>query len=281
MGRISFYGASYGSISDINPSVVRAELKAVLEALRIAVPPLRLHIDNGEVVQGWINGKTWCVDPSRDGAELWASIWRILDDIGDGVEFVKVKAHTDEDDVERGIISTRDRLGNSLADRFARQGARLGEALSSTKQVRAELTKAVRWYYWARRVAAIWAKDIGDDAREASGYVAAGGWQGAGGGSTRGTGVRHLVWEKGGNLLCRRCGRLADTAQKRRRMQSSRCLGSAAGRLLARACGDTEAVSRQCVYGYLDLLNRGWCTRSAEDRDPRAPNDDGGLFGEG
>ncbi len=270
--------ACYGTMDDINPSIIRAELRAVLEALRVAVPPLRIHIDNAEVVRGWRNGEAWCVDPVRDGADIWRLIWFQLKEIGEGVTFLKVKAHTEGSAVEMGLITHRDRLGNALADKCAKEGARLGEALSPTGALRAELTKAIRWYYWARRAAAIWVKDIGDDAREADARTP---MQGKGSGRAAGTGLRHLVWEKAGDLLCRRCGRLADTELKKRSMQSSRCLGSAAGRLLARACNDPEALGRQCVYGYMDMRSRGWRSRTAEDADPRGGPDSRPLFDEG
>ncbi len=271
--------ATYGTLADVNPSVIRSELRAVLEALRIAMPPRRLHVDNAEVVYGWRAGRAWCVDPARDGADLWVGIWNLLEDIGGGVDFVKVKAHTDEAAVEEGIITSRDRIGNALADRHARLGARLGEALAPTKVARAELTKAIRWLYWSRRVAAVWCDDIAEDEVDAT-HLKQDRSSGARG-AVRGAGVRHLVWERGGALMCRRCGRIADTATKRRTMQSSQCLGSAAGRLLARTCNDQAAISRQCVHGFIEMTQRGWRPRDAEDVDPRTLEEQGVLFVDG
>ncbi len=71
-------------------------------------------------------------------------------------------------------------------------------------------------------------------------------------------GLRHLVWEKGLEWKCRRCGREANTEQRRRAMRSSRCLGSAVGRLLAKTCADPEAVARSCVERKIDMEGRGW-----------------------
>ncbi len=65
----------HGTCPELQPSVVRSELRAVLEALRLAAPPLRLHIDNKEVVDGFTNGRAWCTEPGRDGADLWRQIW--------------------------------------------------------------------------------------------------------------------------------------------------------------------------------------------------------------
>ncbi len=61
--------------------------------------------------------------------------------------------------------------------------------------------------------------------------------------------------------MCRRCGRVADTDLKRKDLRSSRCLGSAVGRLLERTCGDRGAVARACVERKQDLAGRGWRPR--------------------
>ncbi len=94
----------HGSCPDVYPTVLRAELMAVLEALRHAVPPLCLHIDNAEVVAGLGRGREWCTQPCRDGADLWRQVWHYLDELGPGVTHDKVKAHTEVGDVALGII---------------------------------------------------------------------------------------------------------------------------------------------------------------------------------
>ena len=73
---------SYGTLVERYPTVFRAEIRAVLEALRLAVPPLTLHTDNGLVVLGWQRGKQWCCSSERDGADFWQVFWRRKDDIG-------------------------------------------------------------------------------------------------------------------------------------------------------------------------------------------------------
>ncbi len=269
--------AQYGAMADLQPSVVRAELRAVLEALRIAVPPLRIHVDNAEVVQGWGSTREWCTDPGRDGADIWAEIWRRKEDIGEGVQLVKVKAHTDVEAISDGTITARERVGNALADRYARMGASLAELMSPTKVARAELVKAVRWHFWTRRVAATWQRDTGEEGTEAAVGRASAESRGS---APRASGLRHLLWEKGGDLMCRRCGRVADTDLKRRDIHSSRCLGSAAGRLLRSACDDPGVVGRICAVGYFDMTQRGWRSRDPEDRDPRTLEEQGFLFDE-
>ncbi len=268
-----------GTCPDLLPSVVRSELRAVLEALRLAVVPLCIHVDNREVVDGFKLGEQWCTQPGRDGADLWRSIWAKMRDIGDGVDVVKVKAHTDLSDIDDGVITARDRVGNFLADAAARKGARLAELASPTGPARAELAKAIRWHNWSRRLAAVWVDDTGGRG-DAEGAVPRVREERA----TRkgkGGGLRHLLWEKAGDLTCRRCGREARTALKLKDLQSSRCLGSAAGRLLARACLDPLALSRYCVLSRGDLERRGWTARSVEDRAAVPPDLRGDWFDEG
>ena len=84
----------------------RAELRAVLEALRLAVPPLTLHTDNGLVVLGWQRGKQWCCSSDRDGADFWLLFWRRIDDIGkEGIRIVKVKVHQPFEHIQKEIAS--------------------------------------------------------------------------------------------------------------------------------------------------------------------------------
>ncbi len=101
-----------GTCGEWFPSTVRSELRAVLEALRRAVPPLTLHIDNLEVVHGFERGRAWCMTPNRDGVDLWRQIWEIYGEIKDEVTIKKVKAHTSLQDVHDGVIDEEDRIGN-------------------------------------------------------------------------------------------------------------------------------------------------------------------------
>ncbi len=174
---------------------------------------------------------------------------------GGGVEVRKVKAHTDEEDVELGIISVRDRFGNFHADAEAKRGAKLAESLSPVGVARAELVKGLRWVGWARRFAAGWSADV-EEEEERAGRAAA--WEKEGRPGRVAAGLRHLVWERGLEWKCRRCGREANTEQRRAALRSSRCLGSAVGRLLAKTCADAEAVARCCVERKADMESRGW-----------------------
>ncbi len=247
----------HGTCGDLYPSVLRAELMAVVNVLRIVLPPVVIHVDNAEVVKGFKEGPSWCLAAGRDGGDIWREVWRRMEDVGGGVGVRKVKAHTDEEDVELGIVSARDRFGNFLADAEAKRGAKLAESLSPVGVARAELVKGLRWMGWARRYAAGWRADVEEEEEEArAGREAT--WEGEGRPGRVAAGLRHLIWERGLEWKCRRCGREANTEQRRRAMRSSRCLGSAVGRLLAKTCGDPEAVVRSCVERKGDMEGRGW-----------------------
>ncbi len=265
-GELKVSWKMHGTCPDIYPSILRAELTAVLNALRVAMPPLRIHVDNAEVVKGFQQGERWCLAPDRDGGDLWREVWVRMGELaGVGVvEVVKVKAHTEAEEVDEGVITERDRFGNLHADAEAKRGARLAESLAPAGVARGELVKALRWLGWARRLAAVWQQDAAGDQEGGERASRAGDGQM---GPRKGTGLRHLIWERGVAWMCRRCGRVADTDLKRKDMRSSRCQGSAVGRLLSRTCNDPEAVGRSCVERKADLASRGWRPKEGEGQD--------------
>ena len=79
-----------GGCGEPHASILRAELTAVLETLKIAVAPICIHVDNATVVRGFDEGPEWCTTSGRDGADIWRDIWACRGDIGDGVSVVKV-----------------------------------------------------------------------------------------------------------------------------------------------------------------------------------------------
>ncbi len=66
-GELKVSWKMHGTCTEVYPSVFRAELTAVLNVLRVALPPLRIHVDNAEVVKGFQQGEAWCPAPGRDG----------------------------------------------------------------------------------------------------------------------------------------------------------------------------------------------------------------------
>ncbi len=60
----------YGTLSERFPTVVRAELRAVYEALRRAVGRVTIHTDNQEVLDGYNHGELWSTAAGRSGASI-------------------------------------------------------------------------------------------------------------------------------------------------------------------------------------------------------------------
>ena len=107
-------GGRCGTMGEPYPTALRAELRAVNEALRSACPPPTIHTDNQQVVDGVRLGKSWPCAPERDGADIWQRVWHQLEDIGPGMHIVKVKAHLPFSKVQDGHISLQDWCGNGV-----------------------------------------------------------------------------------------------------------------------------------------------------------------------
>ncbi len=147
---------AYGSLGERFPSVVRAELAAVLQVLLCASGRVGIYVDNAEVVQGFALGRRWCLHPRREGADLWKRIWEAYDYLGTSVEVHKVKAHLPDEAFYRGAVSRRDLLGNRAADALAKKGAAMAYAESPTVRVERAYRRARRWFHWVMTFASDW-----------------------------------------------------------------------------------------------------------------------------
>ena len=151
----------YGTCPDPFPTAFRAELLAVERVLAYAWPPVKLHIDNQEVINGISRGKLWCCNSMRPAADLWRKIWWRIDDIGiDSLTFVKVKGHATDNDVLIGNSTWWSRRGNQHADFYAGRGADVSEHLAPVEQARQRHDYAKRWYRWLLTLASHWPDDV-------------------------------------------------------------------------------------------------------------------------
>ena len=149
----------FGTCSETYPTVLRAELRALLEILRVTAGPIVIHVDNQQVVDGARNGRGWCCSPKRDGADIWRQVWDRLEDLEGLVEVRKVKAHLRFQDVRDGRITWTTWVGNGVADMWAKFACAESERLSPSRWVHAEWNKACGLYRWAARVASEWIVD--------------------------------------------------------------------------------------------------------------------------
>ena len=222
----------FGTCSEAYTTVLRAELRALLEILRVAIGPIVIHVDNKQVVDGVQKGKTWCCGPKRDGADLWREIWRRLDDLEGLVEVRKVKAHLRFQDVVDQRIPWSSWVGNGVADMWAKFGSAEASRLSPAGWVQAEWNKACSYYRWAIRVASEWAVDTESTAAYQS--------QDQGQEVIRITSQRrdprifqatHELWRSQNRAWCRLCGIEAPwTREKCPAAYNRRCLGTMGSR---------------------------------------------------
>ena len=92
---VSIWGAMEHSLP-VQRRIARAELYAVLMAMRNCTPPLRVHTDCALILRGVEAGCKWCCHSLRPHADMWRAIWDKINDIGlgsDGVSFYKIAAH--------------------------------------------------------------------------------------------------------------------------------------------------------------------------------------------
>ena len=153
-------GGLYGPCPDHFQTAFRAELRAVVELLMLAMPPVRVWTDNQEVVDGWCKGRTWCCATSRSAADLWRRFWAKIDDIGrEGIEIVKVKGHATQGDIEAGRSTPFLQAGNDHADHFARRGAEIAEDQVPSQHLKDGYREARQWYDWLLTLCSHWPRD--------------------------------------------------------------------------------------------------------------------------
>ena len=75
--------AVYGLCGELDPSILRAELRAVLEALRMALSPLVIHTDNSGVANEFWMGEDLACDVGREGTDLWRLVWQKLTEMAE------------------------------------------------------------------------------------------------------------------------------------------------------------------------------------------------------
>ena len=73
-----------------------SELTAFLSLLRKVCGPIKIHVDNKEIIDGLRTGEKECIKPRAGDADLWRTIWEALHELvkrGIFVEVAHVKAH--------------------------------------------------------------------------------------------------------------------------------------------------------------------------------------------
>ena len=247
--RWTLYGTVGGSFVD---SYV-AELKAILEAVRIAIPPITIYTDNAELLRDSAKGKAWCVAAKTRGASMWRDIWRYMEELGLGLRLEKVKAHTSWNDVLLRKISHVHHVGNGRVDEGAKAAARAAEKEAPTKAFNAQLKKALAWCKWVLCYAAAWKDDVDPVERVNRDE----GWIRGGGFGDGGEGLPHELWKLKGEFLCRRCGAKAGGTEAAAGLLQRPCGGCAAGRAAAQVTGNKNFVWSKYAISWMEVQSKG------------------------
>ena len=265
----------FGTVGGPNVSSHRAELRAVAETLKVAQPPLHIHTDNQAVVDGVRQGRDSCVHSKAVDADLWRSVWDLLDTArkkGD-VQVSKVKAHTGWLDLLLRRIDPKSQYGNLLADLAAKEAAARSEKQAPAVSFRAQTRQALAWSRWIIRYAANWIADT--EAAAAPVHVAKVECERPAPFDFGESHLKHELWQIGGEVICRRCAlRRAQAVETK--FTAERCTGAAAGRAAAQASGNINFVWSRFTSTRAELASRGG-RRITQGAPPKWMVDPGGL----
>ena len=266
----------FGTMGGPNVSSYRAELRALLEALRHAETPLTIHTDSQPVIDGCARGRKWCVSSKATDADLWREVWDLLEEVRmkGQVHIVKVKAHTGWDELLRRKISPKDQYGNWLADAAAKAGAARSEKQAPAAPFHAQVKKALAWLKWVGRYSTEWINDT--EYNPVPKAVSRVSNDPADGCNFGGAHLKHELWTVGNRVACRRCLATQRGGEEELVATTGRCEGSAAGRAAAQATGNLKYVWARFATTRRDLLSRGG-RRLTHGRPPRWMIDRGGL----
>ena len=196
------------------------------------------------------------MDSKSFGADIWREVWDVCEDIGEGAEIVKVKAHTSWWDVLGGRITARNRAGNHLADYEAKKALRLAKLEAPAGAFNAHLRRATLWAKWLVKYATNFVKDTTMDQEQAERCRAQTDEGARVEGKQRAT-MTHEKWKLGERLLCRRCGREEGEEKGSGRALGDACKGSAGGRALAHAMDCANFIWKECRYTEGELIVKG------------------------
>ena len=239
-------------------NIVEAELRAVLEVLRIVTGPTTIKVDNAYVVRGFQKGKAWTVRAGADAAGTWREVWSKMKEVGQWVKIAKVKAHRAWWEVMGGPISYMDYQGNKAADKAAKEALKVGLLKAPTGEFNAAIARAVTWARWAIKYAAAWGEKVEEEEAEGE------------------EGMRraevdeikeerkeerrtlpHDLWRRQTQLLCRRCGRTG-TEKAKCPLKTDTCNGCVAGRVLAANTSNTNHTWATYKWSVAELVASGY-----------------------
>ena len=265
-----------GICGEAHPSINRAELRAVLEVLRISAGGVTIKSDSAFVVGGLKKGKKVCTAAGHEGADLWRELWPIWEDLEGTVSVVKVQAHATWVQVMEGRISHMDFVGNREADKAAKEALKVAKLEAPAEAYNYALAMAVAWGKWIMNYASVWDPNVqGEedaveraleqeeaDEREVQEVMR--------------SSLPHELWKGRGRMVCRRCGR-ESTAQKTiHTFGTDACKGAAGGRVLAATTGNKNYIWSKHRHSIQEMRGMG-LTRASLCIIPEAAIDQGRI----
>ncbi len=245
-----------GTMAEPHTTSYRAELKALLEALRLAAPPLAIYTDNKAVVAGVARGKNGCVTSKSEAADLWRDIWFYLEQLGPHVSVHWTKGHAKWHHVVAGKTTVFQKRGNDMADAAANEARKAAESEAPSSTFAAQIRRATAWARWVISSLSAWQRDIEpqqDDNLRAARLRLRADARTMGGAR----GLPHEIWVSKSVLQCRRCAREAPAQAEHKPFLMEPCRGSAAGRALAAATGNINYVWLRMSIGLKRMIARG------------------------
>ena len=221
--------AYWGTCNEPWLSVLRAELKAIEEALRRAVAPVVIYTDSSVAVDAFRKGRAFACSSKADGADIWYRIWGILRDFGD-FDLRKVKAHTTAQDVAEGLISPTHQAGNAAADYFAVSARKSAEKQSPIRTYDLHYARARAWYRVVLTSIADWKADLLGDVEDEE--VERGITESLPDPPCSLATRKHTIWALNDQWVCRACGQHSSGDLNPRLLAKKVCKGAMYARML-------------------------------------------------
>ena len=247
-----------GVCGEPHASIVRAELTAVLKVLKVTAGRVKIKSDNAFVVQGFKEGKEKCQRSATEAADIWRDTWEAMGELGGTVEVDKVKAHAKWADVVEGRVTHMDYIGNTAADKAAKEALAVAKREAPANVFNAALATAVLWGRWVVDYASAWdAHREEDNLRGEEAEERAQEERRAQASAVHRHSLPHELWTGQGSTVCRRCGRHSTPGHPVATFGADACRGVAAGRVRSAATGNINHIWATYMWTEAQLAARG------------------------
>ena len=210
-------------------------------------------------------GKEATTAAAHEAADLWRVFWQLMHEMGAdrgqgqrSIVICNVKAHTNWSDVMEGRVSHFDFIGNSAADKAAKEALATAtiEALAGAYNV--AIATVVMWAKWTLENCTIW--DPRCPQTEAAAEDILEGMESAQEGQDRmkRNTTTHELWSDGRGTRCRRCGRGSTDQREVSSFGADACKGSAEGKVLSSNTGNINYLWAAFRHTKVEMARQGF-----------------------